>query len=77
MNQPFSIGQRVRPAGDGEDQSGRILKWTRLQGTVVDIWMTDENTSDTQWRVEVKWDDSLANKQYGTRMDSYLLTAIN
>lgn len=75
MNQPFSIGQRVRPFGDGEDSNGNIIKWTKVRGEVVDIWMDGEGQF-SEWRVEVKWDDRVMDKQYGTRMPAYLLSPI-
>ena len=75
-SQPFQIGQIVRPANDGETSIGRIVKWTRLRGKVVDIWKELEGSPNECWRVEVKWFDPLANRDYGTRMPHYFLTAV-
>jgi hypothetical protein len=65
----LKIGDRVRPANDGEDSMGRILRWTRLTGTVVDAWM-DLN----EQRVQVRWD---RRSPYPWRLESSWLTRID
>jgi len=46
----FQKGSTVRPANDGEDSRGNLLKWTNLVGVVVDSW---EDCGET--RVQVRW----------------------
>lgn len=50
----IAIGSRVKPANDGEDASGKVLKWSNLRGTVLDIW-TDSGTA-AEVRAQVRWD---------------------
>ncbi len=40
----------VCPVNDGEDSSGKLLKWTALTGKVVDCW---EDCGEL--RVQVRW----------------------
>lgn len=47
----LKIGDKVKPANNGEDQYGRIIRWDRLQGTVVEAW---EDDIDGQ-KVRVRW----------------------
>lgn len=46
----IATGVTVRPVSDGEDSHGGILKWTKLTGTVVDIW-----TDCGELRAQVHW----------------------
>lgn len=66
MTTPLKVGDRVRPANDGEDQSGDILHWTRLRGTVRSVWIDCE-----EQRAQVRWDH---NAPYPTSLPTYLLT---
>ena len=59
---PFQAGQRVRPAADGE-----TMNWTRLRGTVADIWRDGNG-----WCVEVSWRHPSGNA-YGRNVPDYLL----
>ena len=43
-------GITVRPVNDGEDSSGKLLKWTALIGKVVDCW---EDCGEL--RAQVRW----------------------
>jgi len=45
----IAIGSTVRPANDGEDSRG-VIKWTKLTGTVIDIWI-----DCGEHRAEVRW----------------------
>ena len=55
MTAPTSvaIGDRVKPASDGEDSRG-LLKWSKLRGTVLDVW-TEPGTA-AEVRAQVRWD---------------------
>jgi hypothetical protein len=64
----FKVGDRVRPIGNGEDQSGKVLYWTRLNGTVRAVW----NDCGEQ-RVEIRWD---RKAPYGNRVPAYLIALI-
>lgn len=53
----FQVGDRVRPANDGEDRSGRILRWTALRGTVKAIYPgRGQEREQGIMRIEVRWD---------------------
>lgn len=54
MKAPLKVGQVVRWVSDGEDQNGKVLYWTRLRGTVTDIWPTDEQHAGG-WKISVRW----------------------
>ena len=34
----IKIGERVSPANNGEDSSGKVIRWTKLRGTVKAIY---------------------------------------
>jgi hypothetical protein len=74
-NQPFAIGQTVRPAHDGETHNGRIIYWTRIRGTVVDIWPENEDTNNPTWRVQVRWEPSVG-RAYATRLTADWLSSV-
>ena len=65
---PIKIGDQVRPAADGETQSGQTLRWTRLRGVVKAVW-----DDCGEQRVEVRWSQKV---RYATRMPAYLLETI-
>lgn len=54
METTLSIGTRVRPSCDGEDTYGRKLAWTRMIGTVVDVWTAPGRSGEVT--CQVKWD---------------------
>ena len=64
----FRIGDRVRPAFDGEDSRG-LLRWSRLTGTVRDVWAENER----EWRCEVRWDQ---RAPYATRLEEHFLAPL-
>lgn len=68
MTTPLKVGDRVRPANDGEDQSGDILHWTRLKGTVRAIWI-----DCGEERAEVRWD---RRAPYPVNLPTYLLSRL-
>lgn len=49
----IKIGDRVRPANDGEDSRG-LLKWSDLKGTVTDVWTAPGTAAEV--RAQVRWD---------------------
>ncbi len=54
----IKIGDRVSPANDGEDRSGKALRWTALRGTVKAVYppIGREEREQGITRVEVRWD---------------------
>jgi len=54
----IKIGDRVSPANDGEDRSGKTLRWTALRGTVTAVYppIGREDREQGIMRIEVRWD---------------------
>ena len=50
----IAIGSRVKPANDGEDASGKVLKWSKLRGTLLDVWTEPGLAGEV--RAQVRWD---------------------
>lgn len=65
----FSKGTIVRPANDGEDSRGNLLKWSSLTGVVIDSW---EDCGEE--RVQVRWSKK---SPYPTCVPSYFLSIAN
>lgn len=54
MEGAIKVGSRVKPANDGEDSSGHLLKWSGLRGTVLDVWVEPGTAAEV--RAQVRWD---------------------
>lgn len=58
---PFSVGQIVRPAFNGEDRLGSKLAWTKLKGKIVSVWTEggfdawENRTRPVVHKVKVTW----------------------
>jgi hypothetical protein len=64
----LAIGTTVKPVNVGEDAVGRVYAWSRLRGTVVDLW------SDCgELRAQVRWHQ---RSPYPTVVPAYFLAAV-
>ncbi len=73
-NHPFKVGQKVRPAGNGEDASGRLLAWTKLRGVVVNTWVETYGAAQKPiYKVEIRWS---VRAPYPTRLEAHWVVAV-